>query len=181
MTDTEAPRTGTVVIRPRLKSDLPEAGKALVSVHQTDGYPVEGVEDPEAWLSPDQLTEAWIAELDGQVVGHVLLSRPDGEDAIALFRQRWPEDDAGILVLGRLFVLREARGKSVGEKLVRAATESAHAQNHHAVLDVMAKDAAAIRLYERLGWQLIGSASHSYGDGQQIEALCYAAPMKRAS
>ncbi|MBX9395116.1 acetyltransferase [Streptomyces sp. TRM72054] len=40
----------------------------------------------------------------------------------------------------------------------------------------MAKDAAAIRLYERLGLQRIGTSQHSYGDGQQTDAICYVWP-----
>jgi ribosomal protein S18 acetylase RimI-like enzyme len=44
------------------------------------------------------------------------------------------------------------------------------------VLDVMTKDTAAIRLYERLGWQKIGEASHHFGDGQRTAALCFVSP-----
>ncbi len=40
----------------------------------------------------------------------------------------------------------------------------------------MTKDKAAIRLYERMGWQSIGDASHAYGEGQQMRAVCYVSP-----
>ena len=44
------------------------------------------------------------------------------------------------------------------------------------VLDVMAKDAAAMRLYERLGWRKIGETTHHFGNGESIPAVCYVAP-----
>jgi hypothetical protein len=37
----------------------------------------------------------------------------------------------------------------------------------------MAKDAAAIGLYERLGWQRIGTTQHDDGHGHGIDAYCY--------
>lgn len=40
----------------------------------------------------------------------------------------------------------------------------------------MTKDDAAIRLYERLGWQPIRTATHTFGDGQQTDAVCYVSP-----
>jgi ribosomal protein S18 acetylase RimI-like enzyme len=40
----------------------------------------------------------------------------------------------------------------------------------------MTKDTAAIRLYERLGWQHIGEVSHHFGADQQIPAVCYVWP-----
>ncbi|EGG49614.1 putative acetyltransferase [Streptomyces griseoaurantiacus M045] len=44
------------------------------------------------------------------------------------------------------------------------------------MLDVMAKDAAAIRLYERLGWRQIGETLHHFGDSRAIPAMCFVAP-----
>ena len=42
--------TNTAVIRERQDSDIPALAAALVEVHQLDGYPVEGVDNPKAWL-----------------------------------------------------------------------------------------------------------------------------------
>lgn len=44
------------------------------------------------------------------------------------------------------------------------------------MLDVMFKDAAAIRLYERTGRQRLGSTQHDDGHGHSIEAYCYVSP-----
>ena len=39
-------------VRPREPRDLAQLAEALVRVHAADGYPVEGVADPRAWLEP---------------------------------------------------------------------------------------------------------------------------------
>jgi hypothetical protein len=38
------------IIRFRTADDLDQAGSVLVEVYELDGYPVEGVADPRAWL-----------------------------------------------------------------------------------------------------------------------------------
>ncbi|MBC9815826.1 GNAT family N-acetyltransferase [Nocardia farcinica] len=80
------------------------------------------------------------------------------------------------LVFARLFVGPAERRHGVGEQLVRAAMAYVKEQTRPLVLDVMDKDHAAIRLYERLGWQHIGTATHRFGERQSITALCYVAP-----
>jgi len=59
---------------------------------------------------------------------------------------------------------------------MRAAMDYAKQNSLRLVLDVMTKDTAAIRLYERLDWQPIGEVSHHFGAGQQIPAVCYVWP-----
>lgn len=161
-------------IRSRRDTDLDACIAALVQVHSTDGYPVEGVTNPRAWLIPAGLLKAWVA-LMPNVVGHVSLTEPRGEDAVSLWAQHHDTDDRPAAVLGRLFVVKAARGQAAGEQLVRAAMTDAAQYGRPLVLDVMTKDAAAIRLYERLGWNRIGTATHSYGNDQHVDAYCYAA------
>ncbi|GAB2760294.1 GNAT family N-acetyltransferase [Amycolatopsis magusensis] len=167
-------------VRERRAADLEGAAAALVRVYASDGYPVEGVDDPRAWLRPADLLHAWVAELDGEIVGHAVLTAPaDSADAVRIWREQAP--DERVAVLGRLFVLPEARGYALGERLARAAMEVAEARGLRLVLDVVDKDVAAIRLYERLGWQRIGTADHRFGDGQSITAYCYVAPLPAGS
>lgn len=165
-----------IVIRERTPADLPAAGAALVAVHSTDGYPVEGVADPEAWLTSPSQINAWVAEVDGRIVGHVAIGHPQAGDAAALTWQANTEGDSDVAVLGRLFVLADARGSALGERLMAAAIEDAAHHGQRLVLDVMAKDAAAIKLYERTGWQRIGSTQHDDGHGHPIAAYCYVSP-----
>ncbi len=168
---------GIPVIRFRIESDIPAAAAGLVKVHATDGYPVEGVSRPEVWLTPPGMLKAWVAEIAGNVVGHVTVSRSNGEEAVSFWLSRSGSDEEKIGVLARLFVIPEARKRAVGEYLVRAAVEYAQSKGMRLVLDVMAKDVAAVRLYTRLGWTELGTAVHTFGEeGQTVDALCFVSP-----
>ncbi|MFC8537371.1 GNAT family N-acetyltransferase [Streptomyces sp. NPDC057249] len=165
-----------VLVRPREDADLGAAAAVLAGVHESDGYPVEGVADPEAWLSPEGLLGAWVAERDGRIVGHVAVNRAgSGEDVARLWRDGGGAGDAEVAVLARFFVGRDARGASAGARLMGAAEAYARAHGMPLVLEVLTKDVAAIRLYERLGWQRIGELRHFFA-GRHFDALCFAAP-----
>ncbi|WP_207905653.1 GNAT family N-acetyltransferase [Nocardia alba] len=166
-----------MTVRPRTQLDLDECARLLVEVHERDGYPVEGVADPVSWLTPTTLVRAWAAELTGSVVGHALVTRPTpSDDAATMWIEHGSGVEADLLVFGRLFVGSAGRNQGVGTLLVHTAMTYAKAQGKTLVLDVMEKDQAAIRLYERLGWRNIGSAVHRFGDNQQTTAQCYVAP-----
>ncbi|WP_406488962.1 GNAT family N-acetyltransferase [Streptomyces phaeochromogenes] len=166
----------SAIVRPFEDTDLAGAAAALTEVHATDGYPVEGVEQPEAWLRSDDVMSAWVGELDGAVVGHVAVMSPRGEDAVSMWTQQSGDPEERIAVLARLFVVKTARKHALGEALMRAAMGYGREHGLRLVLDVMTKDTSAMRLYERLGWQAIGRTSHHYGAGESIDAVCYVAP-----
>ncbi|MEV4502717.1 GNAT family N-acetyltransferase [Streptomyces klenkii] len=166
----------SVIVRPFRTDDLTGAAEALVEVHETDGYPVEGVKDPQAWLGTENVLAAWVAESDGEIVGHVAIMRPQGEDAVSLWTEQSGAGEADVAVLARLFVVRAARKHSTGKRLMEEAMDYARENGIRLILDVMTKDAAAMRLYERLGWRRIGEATHHFGDGQSTRAVCYVAP-----
>jgi GNAT superfamily N-acetyltransferase len=167
------------LIRLRQETDIAAAAVGLAQVHALDGYPVEGVSQPEAWLTPPGMIASWVAEISGTLAGHVLISRPKGEEAVSLWLNQSHDAEEKVAVLARLFVLPQARKRSVGEKLLAEAVSYANRHGIRLVLDVLLKDAAAIRLYERSGWKRIGSASHSFGADQRAEALCFVSPMDR--
>ncbi|MGW9407278.1 GNAT family N-acetyltransferase [Streptomyces diastaticus] len=150
-----------LLIRPRGSGDLAQAAAALVAVHEADGYPVEGVSQPEAWLSPSGLMAAWVAEQSGLIVGHVAISRPTG---------------GRTGTLERLFVLPAARGRGAAERLIRVAEGFAQAHRLGLVLEVLAKDTAAIRLYRRLGWTETGRHTHHLDSGDSYPSLTFSAP-----
>ncbi|WNI16254.1 GNAT family N-acetyltransferase [Actinacidiphila sp. ITFR-21] len=165
------------VVRPMRDQDVAGAAAALVEVHGTDGYPVYGVARPEATVRPPGVVRAWVAEADGVIVGHVAVRRPQGDEgAVALWREQSGEDDSRIGVVSRLFVVRGARGQAVGERLMREAMSFGRARSLRLVLDVVERDSAAVRLYERLGWRAIGGAQHPYGDGRRVAVRCYVGP-----
>ncbi|MEU5795243.1 GNAT family N-acetyltransferase [Streptomyces sp. NPDC047813] len=166
----------SVVVRLFEDTDLSGAAKALVEVHETDGYPVEGVEDPQAWLRSDDVLAAWVAEAREVIVGHVAIMSPRGEDAVSMWLAESGENESRVAVLARLFVVKAARENATGKRLMEAAMSHARANGLRLVLDVVEKDTSAMRLYERLGWRKIGEATHHFGDGQSIPAVCYVAP-----
>lgn len=166
----------SMTVRTYEEADLASAAAALVEVHETDGYPVEGVEDPQTWLRSDDVLAAWVAEVEGEIVGHVAVMRSQGEDAVSLWTEQSGEDEARVGVLARLFVVPAARKHAAGKRLMEAAMDFGQAQGLRLVLDVMTKDVAAMRLYERLGWRKIGEAIHHFGDGENIPAVCYVSP-----
>lgn len=131
------------VVRAIEDADIPGAVAALVEVHATDGYPVEGVARPREWITSSAVVQAWVAEVDRRIVGHVAVMRPQGEDAVALWCTQSSDDERRIGVLARLYVVREARGRAAGESLMRAAMAYARQRELRLVLDVMAKDTGA--------------------------------------
>jgi GNAT superfamily N-acetyltransferase len=170
--------TNTIHVRERSAEDLENCSAILQRVHEQDAYPVEGVADPTAWLTPPTLINAWVATLDHEVVGHSLLASPtEADDAARLWRETSGTPLSAITVLGRLFVDPLARGHQAGSLLMNAALQYAASHSLAAVLDVMEKDDAAIRLYEKSGWRPIGEARHTFGNGESIRALCYVAPL----
>lgn len=164
-----------VSIRPRRDEDLDELARILVEVHRQDGYPVEGVDDPYAWLRLESPLGAWVAELDGKVVGHVALSEPSPhDDAPRIWAEQTGKSVDRTAVLGRLFLAPTARGHAIGSRLTRTASDTATQLGRTAVLDVMHKDSAAIRLYEQLAWSRIGETWHTYRPGSREPAYTYA-------
>ena len=174
MTDLKA-----VHVRERRDGDLAELGVVLTEVHASDGYPVEGVSDPVAWLHSAALVDAWVAVLRGRLVGHVALTRPGaGDDAAKVWSERSGQAPNQLAVLGRLFVAGSARGQGLGRRLVTTATDRADELGLRAVLDVMVKDVAAIATYEALGWKRLGPITHHFGDRTE-PALAFVSPDRR--
>jgi ribosomal protein S18 acetylase RimI-like enzyme len=154
-----------VTVRPRLAEDLAGLASLLIAVHAKDGYPVEGVSDAEAWLESPLMLGAWSALVGPALAGHVMLSEPGDDDASQLWMQRHHRQAGMVAVVGRLFVGPAQRGHGAGRALMEAAMTHATGMGRAAVLDVMDKDRDAIELYERLGWQRLGSFEHRYGGG----------------
>lgn len=158
-------------VRPRLPADLDGCVAVLALVHTHSGYPVDLPDRPAAWLTPDALLAAWVAELDGRIVGHVGLCGAGKEDTAASL---W-DGRAAPAVISRLYVSPEARGHGVGAALLARAAGAARARDLHPVLDVVAAD-PAVSFYERLGWRLLGTADQRWGPTRTVSVRCYAAP-----
>jgi len=85
----------------------------------------------------------------------------------------WTRDEAGVAAyIQTLEVVHEARGRGVGGELLRRMEDSAKAAAAEEIrLHVNAENRAAIRLYERYGYEERGRAAGYYGRG--TTALIY--------
>jgi GNAT superfamily N-acetyltransferase len=164
-------------VRPREARDLDALAEILVRVHAVDGYPVEGVDDPHAWLKPPRELASWTAEMDGLPVGHISLVAADpSDDAAKLWKETTRGNLASVTIPVRLFVDPRQRGQGAASKLMMAAHTYATQHSRLMVFDVMKKDQLAIRLYESLGCTQLGSIEHDAGDGSVHPAVVYVAP-----
>lgn len=173
----------SAIIRPRRPDDLDALADVLVRVHAVDGYPVEGVEHPRAWLTPPRQLAAWTALVSDTPIGHIALVKatPD-DDAAAMWLRHAPGSELdNVAIPVRLFVGPDHRRHGAAKQLIAAILEYAHARNLVLVGDVMLKDQAAIHLYETLGWRRLGTIDHRHSDGLAEPAAAYLVPSPGAT
>lgn len=162
-------------VRRRRDQDIPALTETLGRVHARDGYPVEGISDPLALLKPPGELASWVAEISGMPIGQVSLTRARaGDDAAKLWGADTGADLARLALLARLFVDPKHRSCGAGRHLVQAAVQYAQACGLAVALDVMDKDRAAIRLYERMGARRLGSITHHHSGDLTEPAAVYA-------
>ncbi len=136
----------------------------LAAVHKDSRYPVTWPDDPERWLTPRALVSAWVATRDGTVVGHVALSDE-------------PRTGGGRRgAIGRLFVDPAERRSGIGRRLLEQAQAGAHERELPVELDVAENGTAAISLYRRLGWRVVGREPISWGGADATHVLIYRPP-----
>lgn len=165
-----------VVVRRRDPGDVPALADVLRRVHAVDGYPVEGVADPEAWLSPVGELCAWTALVDDVPAAHVSVGAADPDDEVSRTWRRVTTGDLDRLAVpARLFVDPQWRDLGIGTKLMSRVQQFASSSNRALAFDVMLKDRAAIRLYEQAGCRRIGEFIYRHSDGQQERAAVYVA------
>ena len=147
-----------VVVRERTDADLPVLVDVLSAQQPHSGYPQRWpLPYPvEQFLARASEERAWVAEVDGVVAGHVAVTRVEPGDEAQIWSggaARPPEELRTVAVL---FVDHRLAGRGVGSALLEKAVEAIRAQGHTPVLDVVQETAAAVRLYRRRGWQVVG-------------------------
>ncbi|MFJ9693695.1 GNAT family N-acetyltransferase [Kitasatospora sp. NPDC101183] len=164
-------------VRRRRPDDLAECVRVLGDVHAADRYPADWPDRPAAWLTPDGLLAAWVAERDGRITGHIGLCRSvPGDAGPELWSHRTGGRPELTAVIARLYVAPSDRGQGLGERLLGAAVTHARVLGLHPVLDVLPTDTEAVALYRRLGWTLLGSTTQHWPSGRTVEVHGYAAP-----
>jgi len=170
-----------VVVRRRQPPDIPALAQVLVRVHALDGYPVEGVEDPEAWIVPPSELAGWTAILSDDPIGHISLTEAtSADDAARLWVTETGSPYGDVAIPVRLFVDPPRRTLGAGRQLMLAAYEHATGLSKRMVFDVMLKDEQAIRLYEALGCERLGTITHHHSGGLEEAACVYVAPVSVA-
>ncbi|MEQ4715517.1 GNAT family N-acetyltransferase [Nonomuraea sp. B19D2] len=137
-------------IRLRNRADMDACVEALAQVQAADRYPVDWPDDPGGWLTPADLTSAWIAIEADNVLGHVGLTR-----------------DAEIV---RLFVTPAARGRGLAAQLLDSVRAAARGPLK---LRVSSEGEAAIAFYERSGWRRVGSSRADWVNAAGEPALLH--------
>lgn len=147
----------TFAIRARKDDDVAECVRVLRAVHERVGYPVNWPDDPQRWLAGDL---AWVAVAGcGTVCGQVAVA-VDGPDAL----------------IERLFVDPAYTGGGIGRGLLRHAVRAARAMRPRVLLDVVAADDAANRLYVAEGWAEVGRTPIAWAGRPGAELVRYRAP-----
>lgn len=164
-----------MLVRPRRPEDLPDCVSVIADTHRTSAYPATWPKDPGGWLSPAGLLDAWVAEVDGRIVGHSVLGEAT-DQTVRLWSERTglPLSTAG--EVKRLCVTSAARGHSIGRLLLATTAKAAVERGLHPVLGVLDNCVDAIALYERLGWTRLASEDFVLGDGRTSVIHVYAAP-----
>jgi GNAT superfamily N-acetyltransferase len=165
-----------VLVRERIDADLDPCERLVREIHRLDGYPVFMPVDLRSFIgSPDSYL-AWVAEHEGQIVGHAALHRRLSLEAFALARKVLGQRADGLGVVARLFVAPSFRRAGLGQLLLEIASQEAHARGLWPVLDVVTDHHAAIRLYDACGWERIGEITFHFDDGNVLNEFVYVGP-----
>jgi GNAT superfamily N-acetyltransferase len=163
-------------IRRRAEADLPACKDLVRVVYELDGYPGHWPRDLRAFVAQPDAIAAWVALVDGEVVGHVALL-PDSSDAsmdLAMTATGRPVERLGFV--SRLFVSPDARRNGVGRTLLGTAEAFARDLGLRPVLDVVTRFQNAIDLYESSGWTRVGAVIAQIPGGVTLEEFVYVAP-----
>ncbi|MGH9252368.1 MAG: GNAT family N-acetyltransferase [Acidimicrobiales bacterium] len=124
---------------------------------------------------------AWVAEIGGQVVGHVALQRHAAPEVTAVARQATGTTDGALAVVARLLVSPIARRRGVGRALLATAAGAATALGLRPIIDVGTRYQPAIELYEAVGWVRVGTTTLRLPDRTALDELVYLGPEPHAA
>jgi GNAT superfamily N-acetyltransferase len=165
-----------VIVRPRTDDDVDACVRMATLIRDLDGYPTRRPLDLREFLAAPDALGAWVAEREGQVVGHVALHRHSTPEVLAMASHALnrPADQLG--VVARLLVSPETRREKVGRTLLTTASTAAVSRGLWPILDVVTTFDAAVNLYENCGWVRVGQVTFRFHDGGSVEEFVYRGP-----
>jgi hypothetical protein len=151
----------SVTIRERRDEDVPALAVVLAEQQAGTQYPVRWplpfpVED---FLVRPGEERAWVAEVDGRVVGHVAVYTLAGELRESFVTATGSEELAELAVL---FVGSDAIGTGVGGRVDDKGAEGIVASGRQPVLDVVPVHERAVEVYRHRGWQVVGEVQPAW-------------------
>jgi len=165
-------------IRLRRPKDLPACARLLRVVSSEHQYPARWPEAPRSWLAGPDVMTAWVAEHQGEILGHVATATVPRN---GISRVRWQEitarETTELCRVSRLFVRRRVRGQGIASLLLDVAVADIRAQGLHPVLDVVSSSADGMTFIEKRGWRLL--AADPWGSKtERLMIHYYAAPLE---
>ncbi|WP_344233107.1 GNAT family N-acetyltransferase [Kribbella hippodromi] len=149
-----------VRIRNRRDEDLDVCVGLLRAVHEQAGYPINWPEDPRGWLTPASRLGCWVAESDGRVAGHVVLTAVGDRAEVE-----------------RLFVDPAVTRKGIGRRLLDHCVTTAAELGRELSLEVVDNRGAAVHLYRRAGWTETTRTPIDWGGEQATELIRFSPPV----
>ncbi len=173
------PQTPHVVIERRSATDLPALVQVLSAQQSSSRYPLRWplpfpVED---FLVRSHEDTAWVARLDGRVVGHVSVGRVEGA-AAEPFTAATGRPAHELALVSVLFVALDVLGSGIGGRLLDTAVEWARQRSRLPVLDVVPGHAAAVDVYRHRGWAVIGELRPLWLPADQESLLIMSLPVE---
>ena len=170
-----------MIIRSRSAGDLDRCAAVAEAVYAVDGYPayLPGQVRPgvlRSFLDVADAHAAWVAEEDGDIVGHVALHAHGSGPVMDLAGRATGRPAEALAVVARLLVAPQLRRSGAGRALLEVASEEATARRLWPVLDVAVFLRGAVGLYESAGWRCAGEVSVPLPDGRVLEELVYVGP-----
>lgn len=162
------------VVRPRRPADLPACIRLMGMVSAEAHYPYRRPTSARAWLAGAEIWDAWVTEHDGELLGHVALTRIAPGGSAVHWREITGHQPGELAAISRLFVRAKARGRGLGSALLDTAVDDARRRGLLPVLEVVSNCHDAIRLYDDRGWRL--RSIDVWPVDKSLKLLCYEAP-----
>lgn len=147
-----------VLTRPRRDVDIPSLIGILTRQQAETQYPFHWPPDrePERFLHRPSELEAWVAELGGNVVGHVAIQSVADDELGQMWAAGHGVPITELRCISVLYADRRLPRRGIGSALLARATQRALAEGGAPVLDVVAGHLDAVSLYLSRGWHEVG-------------------------